>query len=375
MNCKQCGAALQPTDRFCSICGTAVANGTDVWERQMKRVSGSAASGATSGRNAPVGRGNAPTAAAKKQTTPTTNKSKSNTTLLIILLSLLATILVVAGVILLLYIQDNGSTSSGGMTQTVTAQLPVTEPEATELADYLGRTADDLENLLGMSMHSHGTGEGEFDNGALAVSFCELQTLHRIEVTQTSYALGGVYLGMDKEQALRQLSVSGYTTGWDFGSNFEERSDGEKYIHISFTDVVTELYIAEYASYGDGYCYACRWFEEEEVIEEPMEEETTVSADPKDREYLLPYSDVRLVTEAELAELTHEELCFARNEIYARHGRQFNHEVIRAYFESKDWYHGTISPGAFNVNVFNSIEKENIKIIENYEARFGGSYY
>ncbi len=92
--------------------------------------------------------------------------------------------------------------------------------------------------------------------------------------------------------------------------------------------------------------------------------------------YLLPDSDSRVLSEADLAGLSHEQLCFARNEIYARHGRIFRTPQIAAYFNSKSWYHGTVEPDKFSESVFNSCETANIRLIKDYEKRvYGGSYY
>lgn len=91
---------------------------------------------------------------------------------------------------------------------------------------------------------------------------------------------------------------------------------------------------------------------------------------------LLPGSDIRYVTESDLASLTWEELCFARNEIFARHGRIFATDEIAQYFEQKAWYHGVIQPEEFREDILNSIEKANIQFIIDYERQhYGGSYY
>lgn len=55
----------------------------------------------------------------------------------------------------------------------------------------------------------------------------------------------------------------------------------------------------------------------------------------EDPDYILPQSAQRRLTEDDLSGLTHEELCLARNEIYARHGRRFKNQNIASYFESK----------------------------------------
>ena len=98
---------------------------------------------------------------------------------------------------------------------------------------------------------------------------------------------------------------------------------------------------------------------------------------PEPQEYLLPDSATRYLTEADISFLSHRDLCLARNEIFARHGRIFKTPEIAAYFQSMDWYRGTIQPDQFdNENWLSDIEKANIKLIQQYEDRvYGGSYY
>lgn len=92
--------------------------------------------------------------------------------------------------------------------------------------------------------------------------------------------------------------------------------------------------------------------------------------------YLLPESNSRRMTDADLSQLTHEELCFARNEIYARHGRIFDTPQVANYFEGKSWYSGTIPASRFNEGVLTDTERANVDIIFAYEKKhFGGSYY
>lgn len=106
------------------------------------------------------------------------------------------------------------------------------------------------------------------------------------------------------------------------------------------------------------------------------EEEPTESEQEEPSSYLLPESNSRLLTDADLEALTHEELCFARNEIYARHGYIFKVPEVAAYFDQQDWYEGTTTGEAFNIGVLNSCELANIQFISDYEAvHWGGSYY
>lgn len=88
-------------------------------------------------------------------------------------------------------------------------------------------------------------------------------------------------------------------------------------------------------------------------------------------DYIIEDSSTRLLTTADLTSLTQEELLYARNEIYARHGRKFQDEGIQAYFDSKDWYHGTIAPENFQDTMLNDVERTNAQTILTYEKSKG----
>lgn len=96
-------------------------------------------------------------------------------------------------------------------------------------------------------------------------------------------------------------------------------------------------------------------------------------------EYLLMNSAVEYLSREDLSGLSWEECCFARNEIYARHGRIFATPEIRAYFESKTWYTGTIPGTEFDANAaqyLSDVERKNADLILQYEKdTWGGSYY
>lgn len=86
--------------------------------------------------------------------------------------------------------------------------------------------------------------------------------------------------------------------------------------------------------------------------------------------YLLPDSAIRLISEFELSEFTAWELRVARNEIYARHGRKFNDINLQNYFDSQEWYSGTIAPDDFDdMMMLNDIEKANLDIIMGVEEK------
>ena len=98
--------------------------------------------------------------------------------------------------------------------------------------------------------------------------------------------------------------------------------------------------------------------------------------EPVSDDYILPDSATRRLTQADVADLTWEQCCLARNEIFARHGRLFQTPQIAAYFEAQNWYHGTIPGASFSNDVLSQIERDNIDFLVSYEnATWGHSYY
>ncbi|MBQ9421522.1 MAG: YARHG domain-containing protein, partial [Lachnospiraceae bacterium] len=84
--------------------------------------------------------------------------------------------------------------------------------------------------------------------------------------------------------------------------------------------------------------------------------------------FIFPDSSERLLTLNDLRGKNEWECRIARNEIYARHGRLFRSAELQQYFNSCDWYHGSIAANAFNdETMLSKIERDNIKTIEQYE--------
>ena len=91
------------------------------------------------------------------------------------------------------------------------------------------------------------------------------------------------------------------------------------------------------------------------------------SSSDDDDEYILSYSSDRLLTVSDVELLSKEQCRYARNEIYARHGRKFSDKKLQAYFDSKSWYVGTIEPNDFDESELSKIEKKNIKYLKQFE--------
>lgn len=79
--------------------------------------------------------------------------------------------------------------------------------------------------------------------------------------------------------------------------------------------------------------------------------------------YILPHSGTKLVTENDVKSLTKSQLSYARNEIFARHGRVFQMAEYKNYFEKQPWYH-------VNPNYNYSDENSNLNEIEQKNVEF-----
>ena len=101
----------------------------------------------------------------------------------------------------------------------------------------------------------------------------------------------------------------------------------------------------------------------------PSEEQPQVTAESG--EYFFPESSNRYLTDEEISNYTSDQLELAKNEIYARHGRQFVTDYIADYFNSKSWYKGTVEPETFDADssVFNEYEVANIQKIADTEGK------
>ena len=96
----------------------------------------------------------------------------------------------------------------------------------------------------------------------------------------------------------------------------------------------------------------------------------------EDDYYIFPDSDIRYMTAYDIDGMTAQEICYGKNEIYARHGRMFVSQELTDYFNTKSWYYGSIAPSNFSDSVFNSYETANVKLLSDYEnSKTGGAGY
>lgn len=91
--------------------------------------------------------------------------------------------------------------------------------------------------------------------------------------------------------------------------------------------------------------------------------------------FVFPDSSSRYLSESELYGIDNYTLYFARNEIYARHGRGFVREDLQSYFNTCSWYTRRIEPEDFvDEEHFNEYEMANVITIRNVEQAQGSPY-
>lgn len=113
----------------------------------------------------------------------------------------------------------------------------------------------------------------------------------------------------------------------------------------------------------------------EEYLHSPEEENSAdhgeddwTDYEEENNAYILPDSSDRELTEEDLQGLSKEQLRLARNEIYARHGRIFQDETLKTYFEAQDWYVGSILPEDFSdTEILTDLELDNANFILQHE--------
>ena len=84
----------------------------------------------------------------------------------------------------------------------------------------------------------------------------------------------------------------------------------------------------------------------------------------EDYEYLIEDADKKFLTEADIGTMPIQVACYAKNEIYARHGRKFVSHELQEYFDRQPWYHGRIEAYNFDEDkMLNRFEKENAYLL------------
>ncbi len=75
-------------------------------------------------------------------------------------------------------------------------------------------------------------------------------------------------------------------------------------------------------------------------------------------------SSEELLNEENVKTLSDDDLRYAINELYARHGYIFNDDELKEYYGKFDWYKQDIKTDDFSMDLFNDIEKVNVEMLQ-----------
>ncbi len=134
---------------------------------------------------------------------------------------------------------------------------------------------------------------------------------------------------------------------WDIGDNYEEETEAEKKSDKK-SEKINKVVVIKPKT-------------ETETNQKTAAKATSYS------EYILQDSDVKLLSRSDVEGLSLKEINYAKNEIYARHGRKFKSPELQRYFNSKSWYRGTIDAEAFGENLLSDVEKKNAEFLSEIE--------
>lgn len=103
------------------------------------------------------------------------------------------------------------------------------------------------------------------------------------------------------------------------------------------------------------------------ITSEKLSPTPTISSDLiNEDDYILDFSNIRIVTTNDLTNLSPWQLKVARNEIYARHGRNFVHQDLSCYFAKQSWYQVDAD---YSDSLLSKLETNNAIFILNYEKK------
>lgn len=92
-------------------------------------------------------------------------------------------------------------------------------------------------------------------------------------------------------------------------------------------------------------------------------------------DYILPNSDGMYYTKNDFAGMTAQQLCYGRNEIYAKHGRIFKSVELQEYFATKSWYQPQYSAEEFQDSWLSDAERANAELLlETEKEWYPGGY-
>lgn len=368
--CTQCGAPIPDDSSFCTSCGTPVQQDSAPGQAQQPVY------------NQP---GNAPYASTFTQQAPA--KSKRGPVIAIVC-SAVGVVVILAVVLLILFRRsDDGETtsepvsesSSSSVEAVAPAVVPGQDPQFSclrgldltfdQLADEGYFTGDEVEGGQLYTFNRFGD-EAQFLMATEGLSGESLPVALRTTLEKVFPDLAGLTAKEAEAKYIPYLKVS-YSTGGSAEGTYET----DHYMCTIYPDTSGTLRgedVVEIRKKGVPVASAVSSEAPEVSSSEAPAQPSAPAETDESNYYILPQSSQRLLTYVDIENFTKQDMMLARNEIFARHGRKFNDEDIRTYFEAQSWYNGTIAPEDFSTSVLSAVEQQNIDFIKQYEDGLNG---
>lgn len=210
----------------------------------------------------------------------------------------------------------------------------------------------------------------------------EKQAARQKELEQEyQQALQQVYQQQDSSQNSQQQagtanlqgsgsSANSASSGYDSSYNSAANQVGDSYGYSNSGN--NAAYDSGYSTYGstyDDYNSTTNDYDTSGYDTSDYDDEESGDED----EYIFPDSDTTYLTKSDLKGMSADELNYAKNELYARHGRIFNREDLQEYFEDCSWYEGVYTADEWDSYgdsyFFNDVEMANRNLLVKTEKK------
>lgn len=199
---------------------------------------------------------------------------------------------------------------------------------------------------------------GAFDDTKLTIRFFDSNYFESSDdsfytITRVIRESGGNSEELTKEDAVKQLSslVCLYCMANDIQYDEDEcTNELETRIDIESKDSSeeTENQQTTEESATDGGETEIGDETEEDTSDAEFENDEDYEDVGSNADYILPESDRAYITKTDIEGFSKEDLRFAKNELYARHGYIFNSKDLNDYFENYSWYKKKYNPTEWN---------------------------
>lgn len=209
----------------------------------------------------------------------------------------------------------------------------------------------------------------------------EKQAARQKELEQEyQQALQQVYQQQDSSQNSQQQagtdnlqgsgsSANSASSGYDSSYNSAANQVGDSYGYSNSGN--NAAYDSGYSTYGSTYDYNSTTNDYDTSGYDTSDYDDEESGD--EDEYIFPDSDTTYLTKSDLKGMSADELNYAKNELYARHGRIFNREDLQEYFEDCSWYEGVYTADEWDSYgdsyFFNDVEMANRNLLVKTEKK------